>query len=253
MKLVSWNVNSLRSCEEKFLKFIAEHSPDVIAIQELRAHEDQLSFFLKSIAGYSYVFNDSGRPGYGGTALYYRNSLSVSDVSKRIGHELLDSEGRVISMKIGDVTFLNFYVPNGNSSESRLAFKLRYYAEIYEYIKTLKSKNDKIVIGGDFNVAHTALDLYLKYCNHSGYLPEEKAWFENMLQLGFFDSFRHFYKDERAYSWWHMRDRTREQNNGWRFDYFLVANSLKEKTKSAGMFKNVYGSDHCPIWVEVAE
>lgn len=252
MKFISWNVNSLRSCEEKFLVFVSKHKPEVIAIQELRAHEDQISFFLKNISGYNYIFNDSGRPGYGGTALFYKSNLPDTEVSKRTGNEVLDSEGRVISLKIGDLNFLNFYVPNGNSSEDRLKFKLRYYAEMHNYIKELIDTGEKVIVGADLNVAHTPLDVYLKYSNNSGFLPEERSWFGSILELGMFDSFRHFHAEEAGhYSWWSMRDPTRATNKGWRYDYFLVSNNLKENTKAAGIMKDVYGSDHCPIWVEI--
>jgi exodeoxyribonuclease-3 len=250
MKLYSWNVNSLRSCEDKFLEFLDKYSPDIVAIQELRATEDQISFFLKGVSGYKYLFNDSGRPGYAGTALYYKDSLGI-DPKRALGNTILDGEGRVIYTKIGDIHFFNFYIPNGGSSEDRLKFKLQYYSEVTRQIKDLCKNNEKVIVGGDFNVAHTNADLYLDSCNHSGFLPEEKKWFDEMLNLGFFDSFRHFYKERGYYTWWHMRDPERERNNGWRFDYFLVSNNLKEQTKSAGILRDVYGSDHCPIWVEI--
>jgi len=251
MKIYSWNVNSLRSCENNFLKFIGDYQPDIVGIQELRGTPDQLSFFLKFVDGYDCIFNDSGRPGYAGTALYYKKGLDVQSVTNRVEDQILDTEGRVTKIKIGDITIFNFYTPNGSASELRLKFKLEYYSEMLKLAKQMIDNGEKVIIGGDMNVGHTHKDLYLKDCNTSGFLPEERKWFDDMLSIGFVDSFRMFQKEGGYYTWWHMRDPKREKNNGWRFDYFLVSNNLKERVKSAGILKDVYGSDHCPIWVEI--
>ena len=251
MKIYSWNVNSLRSCENNFLEFVDRYKPDIVGIQELRANPDQLSFFLKFVDGYRNLFNDSGRPGYGGTAIYYKENLGIQDVSKNTKNEILNSEGRVIILKVNNIYVFNFYTPNGSSSEERLKYKLDYYTEMLKLAKELMKKGEKVVIGGDLNVGHTEKDLYLKYCNSSGFLPEERKWFDEMLDIGFLDSFRMFQKEGGYYTWWHLRDPKREKNNGWRFDYFLVSENLKDRVKSAGILKDVYGSDHCPIWVEI--
>ncbi|MHC1716383.1 MAG: exodeoxyribonuclease III [Candidatus Dojkabacteria bacterium] len=251
MKIYSWNVNSLRSCENKFLQFLKEYEPDIVCIQELRANPDQISFFLKFVDGYHCLFNDSGRPGYAGTALYYKDTLDVQEITKTTGNEILDTEGRVIKIKVGDTTLFNFYTPNGSASDIRLRFKLSYYSEILKMVKGLVEKGEKVIVGGDLNVGHTHKDLYLKDCKTSGFLPEERKWFDDMLDIGFVDSFRIFQKEGGYYTWWHLRDPKRERNNGWRFDYFLVSENMKDMVNSAGILKDVYGSDHCPIWVEI--
>lgn len=251
MKIYSWNVNSLRSCENNFLDFLNDYSPDMVGIQELRAHPDQLSFFLKFADGYKSIFNDSGRPGYAGTALYYKDTLDVKEVTDNIGNEILDTEGRVTKIVVGDISIFNFYTPNGSSSEERLKFKLQYYDEVLKLSKELLDKGEKVVVGGDLNVGHTQKDLYLKYCNKSGCLPEERKWFDDMLNLGFIDSFRMFEQGGGFYTWWNLIDPKREKNHGWRFDYFLISENLKDSVKGAGILKDVYGSDHCPIWVEI--
>ncbi len=251
MKIYSWNVNSLRSYEDKYLQFLKEYQPDIVAIQELRATEDQLSFFLKFVEGYSTLFNDSGRPGYAGTAMYYKSSLDLKEITKCTGNKILDTEGRVIMMKVGDIIIFNFYTPNGSASEERLKFKLQYYEEILKLSKELIAQGENVIVGGDLNVGHTHDDLYLKNCKTSGFLPEERKWFDDMLDIGFVDSFRMFQKGGGYYTWWHMRDPKREKNNGWRFDYFLISKNLKDRIKGAGICRNVYGSDHCPIWIEV--
>ncbi|MCB9790449.1 exodeoxyribonuclease III [Candidatus Nomurabacteria bacterium] len=251
MKIYSWNVNSLRSCETAFLDFIDRYSPDIVMLQELRAHPDQLSFFLKLVPGYGCLFNDSGRAGYAGTAIYYKDSLPVSEVTNELGDDLLEAEGRAIFLRIGDFSIYNFYIPNGNSSEERLKYKLKYHEKILNLAQS--RKNEKVILGGDFNVAHTSSDLYLGKANNSGFLPEERRWFDEMLAQGFHDTFRMFEKRKGFYSWWHLRDPERKANNGWRFDYFLASDPLKDSIMNAGISREVFGSDHCPIWVEIEE
>lgn len=251
MRIYSWNVNSLRSCEEDFLQFISDYQPDIVFIQELRAHPDQLSFFLKSVPGYMYFFNDSGRPGYSGTGVYYNDSLPVTEVSRSVNNEILDLEGRVIYLNVNDVHLYNFYTPNGASSEERQKLKFAYYDEILKLVRSLNEVDAKVIVGGDLNVGHTPLDVYIKNCNESGCLPEERKWFDEMLKVGFIDSFRMFITEGGHYTWWNLRDAKRLLNRGWRFDYFLVSKNMMESIKGAGVLRNVFGSDHCPIWVEI--
>lgn len=251
MKIYSWNVNSLRNCENHFLNFLSDYSPEIVMIQELRAHPDQISFFLKSVNGYKFIFNDSGKLGYGGTALYYKEGLNVLEASKTLNNKVLDSEGRVIFLRVGDVYLYNFYTPNGNMSQKRLDYKLNYYSNILQLGKRLVKEGKKVVIGGDLNVAHTKLDLWPKRSYMSGYLPQEREWFSNMISAGYIDSFRYFHKKGEHYTWWSLRDKERKENKGWRYDYFLVSKNMEKEMKGAGILKEVFGSDHCPIWVEI--
>ncbi len=253
MKIFSWNVNGLRSTEKEFIKFIKTKKPDILMIQELRAYPDQLSFFLKSIPNYKVLFNPADRPGYSGTAIYYKNSIKFEKVSSVTSDEILNLEGRTIYCRIGDLYIFNFYTPNGTSSEERLKFKLDFYSHILNLIRGLINKNKSVIIGGDLNVAATELDLYApkKNLNHSGFLESERKWFTDMLKLGFIDTFRMFEKEGGHYTWWHMRDPERKKNHGWRFDYFLVSKKLKNKVKSSRILKNVFGSDHCPIMLDI--
>lgn len=253
MKLISWNVNGLRSAEKHFLKFISEESPDILMLQELRAHPDQLQFFLKFIPGYKVEFNPSERRGYSGTALYYKEEIPFDEVTSRTGNRILDSEGRTIVCTLGNLIIINFYTPNGTSSEERLKFKLKFYDAITDYLRELLKKKHSVIVGGDINVAHTELDLYApkENKNRSGFLPVERDWFSDLLKLGFLDTFRMFEKSGGHYTWWHMRDPKRKKNRGWRFDYFLVSKDLKRKVKDAKILRDVLGSDHCPILLEV--
>jgi len=253
MKLVSWNVNSLRSAENKFLKFVEDEEPDIVMLQEVRAHPDQLSIFLQNIPNYRVHHNYSGRLGYGGTALYYKSSLRPDLLTAVTGQTILDNEGRTIVFGLNDLAIVNFYVPNGNRNEERLKYKLDFCDCAKSYLQKLITKYQSVVVGGDFNVAPTELDLYSPDTNkkHSGFLPEERDWFNSLCDLGLLDSFRLFTTEGGHYTWWHMRDPERKNNKGWRFDYFLVSNSLKDRVKRSEILKNVYGSDHCPILLEI--
>lgn len=253
MKLVSWNVNSLRAAEENFLKFLNQEQPEIVMLQELRAHPDQLSLFLKFIPGYEMVFNPSGRPGYGGTAIYYQESLALRNISLQTGNQILDSEGRAIVCQVENLSLFNFYVPNGSGGGKRLAYKHRFLKEIGNYLQELIKKGETVIVGADMNVAHTPLDLYSPKTNlqNSGFLPEARKIFGQILKIGLLDSFRLFEKGAGHYTWWSLRDRTRSKNQGWRYDYFLASNNLKDKIKRSVILSNVFGSDHCPIMLEI--
>src|SRR4030042_3864565 len=270
MILVSWNVNGLCSSEQYFIKFINNAKPDLLMIQELRAYEDQLSIFLKSIPEYNVVFNPADRPGYSGTALYYKKSININtqvqsfDMIDQVPSPspILHQEGRMIECRVGDIKthkqdqsasevdirgltpkqvqgtifkplnetiILNFYIPNGNSSDRRLRYKMIYYSAINKYVKDLLANNYPIIIAGDLNVAHTEKDLFNPKgsTNISGFLEKERRWFSEILKLGFIDTFRMFEKAGGHYSWWSMRDPKRKENKGWRFDYFLISRNLE--------------------------
>ena len=214
------------------MRFIQDYRPDVLLIQELRANPDQISFFLKSIQGYKYLFNDSGRPGYGGTAIYYKESIKPEDVTTTLDNDVLDAEGRTILIRLADLFIFNFYTPNGNSSKQRLEYKLKFYNEVTKVVTKLVGDNKLVVIGGDLNVAYTELDLFApKTSRNSGFLPEERKWFDDLLSFGFIDTFRIFVKDGGHYTWWHLKDPKRKKNLGWRYDYFLVSKDLRYNVK----------------------
>lgn len=245
MKIYSWNVNSLRSTEEDFINLLKTENPDIIFIQELRAHPDQISFFLKTIPGYHYLFNDSGRPGYSGTAVYYKDNLDIQELNKCEDNKKLDIEGRVIYLKVNDINFFNYYIPNGSSREDRLELKLKYHTEIYKHTKKYTDRNEKVIVLGDFNVAHTKLDAFKERPKKSLFLPEERGWFNNMLKLGLQDTYRMFNKEGGNYTWWHLGDPKREKNRGLRIDYMLASKVLN--ITEANIHKDIFGSDHCPI------
>jgi exodeoxyribonuclease-3 len=253
MKLISWNVNGLRSTEKEFLAFMQKEQPDICMLQELRAHPDQLSLFLKTIPDYKAAYNPSQKAGYSGTAFYHKKDLNIDSVSSDLPNVIISKEGRIQQARIGKMIILNVYTPNGTSGEERLKFKLHYYDELLKYCNFLFENGYSVILGGDLNVAHTKKDLFNPKANknHSGFLSIERKWFDKILKIDFIDSFRMFTKEGGHYTWWHFGDPKRKKNKGWRFDYFLVSKDLKSKVKSAKILKNVFGSDHCPIQLTV--
>lgn len=253
MNIISWNINGIRSSEQSLLDFIAGKQPDILMLQEVRCRPHEISFFLSCIPGYKVVFNCCERPGYSGTAIYYKEDIQIDEI--KAGHEdpVLNTEARIIQMKIGNVFLLNVYTPNGTSSEERLKFKLDFYEKFYLYIRELINKGYSVIVGGDLNVAHTELDLFSPESNarNSGFLPAERKWFDKMLDLGLVDTYRLFHLEGGNYSWWHMRDPKRAENKGWRFDYFLVSESMKQSLIEAYILREVFGSDHCPVGIDI--
>lgn len=251
MRIYSWNVNGIRSAEVSFLSFIKNYKPDILLLQEVRAHPDQISYFVKNIAGYNSFFNDSGRAGYGGTAVYYKKKLSIG-VETKLRFGILWDEGRCILIKIGDIYILNVYVPNGNSSEDRLEYKFKFYDDLTNLLSQWRKEGRKVVLGGDLNVAHTEKDLFApQSARNSGFLKEEREWMSSILDLGFIDTFRLFNQEGGNYTWWSMRDPTRKSNKGWRYDYLIVSEDLETRVKKSEILKDVFGSDHCPILMNI--
>ena len=209
--------------------------------------------WLLNIPGYQSIFNSSGRAGYGGTAWYYKHGSLLRDVSKTSGRQKLDDEGRTICGQVGKTEILGFYVPNGNRNPERLNYKLEFCQEISAWAKQLMADGHSVIIGGDLNIAHKEIDLFAPRFNktHSGFLPVECQWFTDLLSLGMVDTFRHFESGPGNYTWWHYRDSKRTANNGWRFDYFLVSNDLLPKVRSSIIRRDVFGSDHAPIMLDL--
>jgi len=253
MKLISWNVNGLRSAEKKLLELVQTEQPDILMLQEIRAHPNQLSFFLKFIPHYQVEFNPSGRAGYGGTALYFKEDLPLEGLTTDPGPSILGQGGRTIFSRLGNLTLLNFYIPNGNRGPQRLQFKLDFCRQISALVQKLLGQNRTIIIGGDFNIAHTPLDVFSPGDKGagSGFLEVERQWFDSLLKLGLVDTFRLFEREGGHYTWWHLRDPTREKNLGWRFDYFLVSQNAIPHVQKAEIMKDFFGSDHCPITLEI--
>lgn len=245
MKLISWNVNGIRACVGKgFLEFFKEVDADIFCIQESKMQEGQLELDLP---GYFQYWNYAEKKGYSGTAIFTKKEpLSVSN---GIGIAEHDKEGRVITLEFEEFYMVTVYTPNSQNELARLSYRMEWEDAFLAYLKKLE-KTKPIIVCGDMNVAHKEIDLKNPKTNHknAGFTDEEREKFSTLLENGFVDTFRHFYPErEGIYSWWSYRFKAREKNAGWRIDYFLVSECLKDKLKDAGILTEVKGSDHCPV------
>ena len=247
-KLLSWNVNGLRAIYKKgFVDWMQKTQPDVLCLQETKAAESQLPDDLKKISGYHSFFCSGEKPGYSGVAIYSKEKpLSVST---GIGIKRFDSEGRILIAEFKSFILCNIYFPNGKMSNERLKYKLDFYDAFLEFADKNVGKN--IVICGDFNTAHTEIDLARPKENQliSGFLQEERAWIDKLISHGFIDTFRMFSSSPGNYSYWDMKTRARERNVGWRIDYFFVNEKMRRNIEKAFIWPQVMGSDHCPVGV----
>ena len=245
MKLISWNVNGLRACVQKgFLDIFKELDADMFCIQESKLQEGQISLELE---GYHQYWNYAIKKGYSGTAIFTRRE--PMSVAYGIGIEEHDQEGRVITLEFAEFYLVTVYTPNSQSELARLDYRMRWEDAFLSYLKGLEEKKP-IVFCGDLNVAHKEIDLKNPKTNrkNAGFTDEERQKMTELLSSGFIDTFRLLYPDtEGVYSWWSYRFHAREKNAGWRIDYFLVSDRLKDRVSDSRIDTDVFGSDHCPI------
>lgn len=250
--LVSWNVNGLRAVVKKgFLNLLLEHKFDVICIQETKASSDKLPREVKNIPGYYTYFVSAEQSGYSGVGIFSKKK--PLNVETGMGVDKFDREGRFLRVDYDDFILMNIYFPNGKASQERLAYKLAFYDAFLDYVNALNAEGKKLIICGDVNTAHKEIDLAHPKENEniSGFLPEERAWMDRFFASGYIDTFRMFNKQGGNYSWWSIRTRARERNVGWRLDYFIVSENLRENIKSATIYNAIRGSDHCPVGLEI--
>ena len=247
-KLISWNVNGLRAVEKKgFADFLHTCGADILALQETKALPDQLSQALRAPQGWYSYFCSAERKGYSGVAVYSRRE--PLHVEYGLGKEEFDREGRTLILEYPTFFFLNIYFPNGGKGPQRIDFKLRFYDCFLQKSKALFKTGKTVIVCGDVNTAHQAIDLARPKENekNTGFLPEERAWLDRFFSEGYTDAFRHFVKDGGHYSWWDYKTGARKRNVGWRIDYFFIDTGSVPKLQSASMLSDVMGSDHCPI------
>ena len=249
MKIITWNVNGVRAAYKKgFIEFIEREEPDLLCIQETKASPDQVEPGLLRPAGLLGHWSTAFKKGYSGVATFSRAPLE--DVSKGIGIKEYDSEGRFVICRRGDLLIYNIYFPNGGSGPERHDFKQKFLADLTAHLQPLVERGEKIIVVGDYNVAHRAIDVYDPegLARESGFLPEERAWFDAFLKTGFVDSFRAVNGDVRdRYSWWSYRERGRVGNRGWRIDYVCITTNLLPRLREARILDGQEGSDHCPV------
>lgn len=247
LKIFSWNVNGIRAVIKKgaLQEFLEEYKPDILCLQEIKAKPEQ----IEVPEGYNMIVNSADRPGYSGTAILFS---SVAN-RKEINMPVLNNEGRIIVAEFDRFYLVNVYVPNSKPDLSRL--KLRENEWDPEFLKFLKEleKTKPVVVCGDFNAAHEEIDLARPKQNHhnAGFTDEERKGITNLLNAGFVDTFRALHPDSKRYTWWSHWGHARENNVGWRIDYFFISKSLKKNLKGAEIYENVTGSDHCPISIDL--
>lgn len=249
MKFISWNVNGIRACVGKnFMEFFEKADADIFCIQESKMQEGQLKLDLP---GYHQYWNYAKRKGYSGTAIFTKKE-PVS-VKNGMGIEEHDDEGRLITLDMGDYYFITVYVPNSQNELKRLDYRMTWEDAFREYVGKL-DKEKPVIICGDMNVAHEEIDLKNPATNHmsAGFSDEERGKMTELLGAGFTDSFRFLYPDARdAYSWWSYRMKARERNVGWRIDYFLVSDRIRDRIEDSRILSDVMGSDHCPVELDI--
>ena len=245
MKFISWNVNGIRACVTKgFLESFNGLEADIFAIQESKMQEGQLDL---EIPGYHQYWNYADKKGYSGTAVFTKKE--PVEVTYGMGIDEHDHEGRLITLDMGDYYFITVYVPNSQNELKRLDYRMKWEDDFLSYVSKLKKKKP-VIICGDMNVAHKEIDLKNPSSNrhNAGFTDEERNKMTDLLSAGFIDTFRYKYPDQEGiYSWWSYRFKAREKNAGWRIDYFLVSDDIKEKIEDAKIHTEVFGSDHCPV------
>ena len=252
MKIISYNVNGIRAAMKKgFIDWLILEQPDVVCVQEIKALRDQIDIEALEKVGYKYNYWFSAeKKGYSGVGIISKHQ--PNNVFYGTGISEMDFEGRNLRVDFDKFSVMSLYLPSGTNLD-RLEFKLTYMDKFYDYVSNLKKTNPNLVIAGDFNICHKAIDIHdpIRNKNVSGFLPVERNWLSKFIELGFIDSFRFFDKNPHKYSWWTYRANARANNKGWRIDYIMVSKSLENKMKNASILSEVVHSDHCPILVEI--
>ncbi|MBV2228740.1 MULTISPECIES: exodeoxyribonuclease III [unclassified Sphingobacterium] len=249
MKIITYNVNGIRAALKKgWLDWFKAESPDVICIQEIKATPDQVpELVLLEEMGYEHYWYPAQKKGYSGTAIFTR--ITPNHIEYGCGHEDYDFEGRVIRADFDKASVMSVYFPSGTTGDVRQDFKYKFLDDFQLYSNDLLKEKPKLVVCGDFNICHRAIDIHnpKSNANSSGFLPAEREWMENFINSGYTDSFRHLNPDPHHYTWWSYRAGARGRNLGWRIDYNMVSNDLKDSIKSSRILSQAVHSDHCPV------
>jgi len=254
MKIISWNTNGLRATvKQGFFTPLFDEKPDILCLQETKAEPDQLPEEVRNVPGYySYFSHPKEKKGYSGVAIY--SKIKPTKVEYGMGVKKLDTEGRLIVAYFENFVLINGYFPNGGQGPERLKYKLEFYDAFLKFVLKLRKSGKNIIFCGDVNTAHEAIDLARPKENeeNTGFLPVERAWITKVIKNNFLDVWREFNpKKKDVYTYWDQKTRARDRNVGWRIDYFFVDKKLMQKIKNAGILSDYYGSDHCPIMIEI--
>jgi exodeoxyribonuclease-3 len=252
MKIVSWNVNGIRACGKAgFLKWFEQENADIVCLQEIKARPEQLEVEYQNPLKYHSIWNPAQKPGYSGTAVFTKQE--PISVQLGLGDSQFDSEGRVMVLKFPKFTLVNSYFPNSQRDHARLPYKLDFCSKFLKAAQALRQKGENVVMCADWNIAHQDIDLKNPKANKktAGFLPEERAWMDQFIGAGYVDAFRQFQPEGGHYTWWSYRPGVREKNVGWRLDYFLTNEEFKDRLKTSHHRNDVFGSDHCPVIMEL--
>jgi exodeoxyribonuclease III len=251
-KIISYNVNGIRAAMNKDLvKWLKTVNPDIVCFQETKAQADQIDSKLFEALGYHCYWYSALKKGYSGVGLLTKTL--PDHVEYGMGIEKYDLEGRMIRADYGDISVISVYHPSGSSGDDRQAFKMIWLDDFTQYIQKLRQERKKLIISGDYNICRLWIDIHnpSKQQDLSGFLPEERDWFQSFVELGYVDSFRILNQEPNHYSWWSYRFNSREQNKGWRIDYHMVTENLKDKVVNADIHPQANHSDHCPVSLEI--
>ncbi|MFT3979471.1 MAG: exodeoxyribonuclease III [Ferruginibacter sp.] len=253
MRIISYNVNGIRAAIKKgLLDWLATNPADVICLQETKATNADIDIKLLEDAGYHHHWFSAQKKGYSGVAVFTK--IKPDSVKTGTGYEMSDFEGRVIELQFGDVKLINAYFPSGTSGDERQTYKYQWLDEMLEYLDAVKKNNPKLILCGDYNIAHHEIDIHDPKGNKksSGFLPEEREWMTKFLGTGWIDTFRVFHNEPHRYSWWSQRfPSVRLNNKGWRIDYITVTEPLRKQLVDAEIYPDVKHSDHCPVYLEI--
>lgn len=250
LKIISWNINGLRAIAKKnFTEWLAEESPDIVCVQEIKAMPEQVPENITKLESHKGYYFSAERKGYSGVAIFTKDI--PQNVIFGLGSDKFDKEGRVITLEFDGFSVINSYHPNGRASIERLQYKMDFYAAFLEMVNKYREKQKNIIICGDFNTAHSEIDLARpkENSNVSGFLDTEREWMDRFVANGYIDSFRMFNKSEGKYTWWDPITRARERNVGWRIDYCFVTTELASYLQDGFILNKIFGSDHCPTGI----
>ncbi|MCK4408000.1 MAG: exodeoxyribonuclease III [Bacteroidales bacterium] len=251
-KIISYNINGIRAALRKgFIDWLKEVNPDIVCLQEIKAQNEQIPVFDFVEAGYINFWFPAKRKGYSGAAILTKTE--PDKVVYGMGIEKYDDEGRFLRADYGDISVVSVYFPSGSSGDERQAFKIQWLADFQKYINELKKSRPNLILAGDYNICHEAIDIHdpVRNAKVSGFLPEERKWMTQFLNSGFTDSFRYFNNEPNNYTWWSYRANARARNLGWRIDYEMISNPIANKMKRAIILPEAKHSDHCPVLLEI--
>lgn len=252
MKLISYNVNGIRSAINKgFVEWLKEENPDIIGLQEIKAQEKDIDVTIFQDLGYESYWYPAVKRGYSGVAIF--SKVKPKSVKYGIGLNHYDDEGRIIQADFQDFSFISSYFPSGTTGDIRQDFKYGFLDDVFGYMQDLRRDNPTLILSGDYNICHRPIDIHnpISNRNSSGFLPDERAWMDRFTESGFIDTFRYFNPNPHHYTWWSFRANSRSKNLGWRIDYHMATRELQDRLKNAAILPNVKHSDHCPIVLEI--